>query len=97
MIFIKGFVDFISLVFIVIVLHLFVTAVQVPIAPTTVPDYIDDRLPNVKRYDCTIAIIDRDGIEHHFMMDENGEPIFDEVDKDYTNSIYRDYLSYKKR
>ena len=30
-------------------------------------------------------------------MEENGEPRFDEADKDYTNPVYRDYLSYKNR
>ena len=78
-------------------LYVFVTAVQVPIDPNSIPDIVDDKLPNVKRYDSTIAVIDRNGVEHHFMMDENGEPIFDEVDKDYTNPVYRDYLSYKLR
>ena len=78
-------------------LYVFVTAVQVPIDPNSIPDIVDDKLPNVKRYVSTIAVIDRNGVEHHFMMDENGEPIFDEVDKDYTNPVYRDYLSYKYR
>ena len=82
---------------IVMGLYVFVTAVQVPIDPNSIPDIVDDKLPNVKRYDSTIAVIDRNGVEHHFMMDENGEPIFDEVDKDYTNPVYRDYLSYKLR
>lgn len=82
---------------IVMGLYVFVTAVQVPIDPNSIPDIVDDKLPNVKRYDSTIAVIDRNGVEHHFMMDENGEPIFDEVDKDYTNPVYRDYLSYKYR
>lgn len=94
------FNDFLACIGVVIftgILYFFVTLVQVPVDTTTIPDYVDTRLPNVKRYDCTIAIIDRNGIEHYYMMDENGEPIFDEVDKDYTNPIYRDYLSYKLR
>ena len=81
----------------VIGLYSFLNVVQVPIDPITIPDYVDDRLPNVKRYDTTIAIIDRNGVEHYYPMAENGEPIFDEIDKDYTNAIYRDYLSYKYR
>lgn len=93
----KDFLYFIYLIIFVGCLYAFVNAIQVPIDPSTIPDYVDTRLPNVKRYDCTIAIIDRNGIEHHFMMDENGEPIFDAVDMDYTNPVYRDYLSYKLR
>ena len=82
---------------IVIGLYVFVNAVQVPIRSESIPDIVDDKLPNVKRYDATIAVIDRNGVEYYFRMGENGEPIFDEVDKDYTNPVYRDYLSYKYR
>ena len=94
---IKDLLYLIYIVLFVAVGYMFLTAIQVPVDPTTIPDYVDDRLPNVKRYETTIAIIDRNGIEHYYPMAENGEPIFDEIDKDYTNPIYRDYLSYKYR
>ncbi len=97
---IKGFLYFIYVILLTAGLYFFVTAVQVPIDPATIPDYTDyndGKLPNIQRYESTIAIIDRDGIEHHYMMDENGEPIFDDIDKDYTNPVYRAYLSYKYR
>ena len=81
----------------VVGLYSFLNVVQVPIDLTTIPDYPDNGFPNIKRYETTIGIIDRYGIEHHYIMEENGEPRFDEADKDYTNSIYRDYLSYKNR
>ena len=93
----KDIVWFLYLVIFIVVLYQFLIAVQVPVDPTTIPDYVDTELPNVKRYETTIAIIDRNGIEHYYIMNENGEPYFSETDKDYTNSVYRDYLSYKAR
>lgn len=96
----KDFLYFVYLMVFVACLYAFVTAVQVPIDPMTIPDYTDYRdsyLPTVREYPMTVAIVDINGIEHHYMKDENGEPIFDVVDMDYTNSIYRDYLSYKLR
>lgn len=92
---IKDICVFVYLILFICFLYFFVNLIQVPIDYTNIPDYVDNRLPNIKRYDCTIAIIDRNGIEHHYMMDGNGEPIFDIID--YTDPIYRDYLSYKKR
>lgn len=94
---IKNFLYFIYLILFVVGLYSFLNVVQVPIDLTTIPDYPDNGFPNIKRYETTIGIIDRYGIEHHYIMEENGEPRFDEADKDYTNSIYRDYLSYKNR
>lgn len=91
--YLKNFLYFVYLILFVVFGYLFLTKIQVPV--TTKPDYIDTKLPNIKRYDCTIAIIDRNGIEHHYMMDENGEPRFDI--KDYTDPVYRDYLSYINR